>query len=329
MSRVMRDQCRRVTGGHAIKMHDGKLENIYTARIVYKCIHCLNDLEIKGFGLTCKSNQNHYGFINRDEAAKLTTQERFMKIGEMFPSEYLRGIDVVKPQKMKIIKVVGEQVRSRDNNKMEPEFVLYFEGETRKLRLNWTMAKEVHVEILKLGPDDDVEEKWPGNYVTVYQTTVKAFGKEHIVPRIRKPEQGDAIFPPLGEEKALNTLSRKEFWSRVKRDLALPTEVSKFVLIQADLSGEYKQENAPKMWKVLEQDGQKLDYFLQLVMTDTPYFENKESILALMDEWNTGYEFSEAFEMEMSARLEDYAKGMADTDNDEGNSPIQEDELPF
>lgn len=304
----------RTTGGHRVTVQ-GKPYNIHVARMVFRCIHCLSELKIKNTGLKCSCNENHYGFIHQNEASRLTTEERFMKISDMFPSEYLRGVDITNSRRMKIKKVETVLVKNRNTGKMENENLLYFEGESKKLRLNITMTKEVHFEILNLSPDDEPHDNWPGHYVTVYQIQTKDFGKTQIVPRIRKPKSGDQIWPPInGKEKPLHKLNRKEFWSRVKRDLGLPVEVSKFILIQEGLNGEYKAENAQKMWQVLGDIGEHLNKFLDAALVDVPYFTTKSAILDVLAEWKAVYQFEEQIEMELVAALETYAKSKADED---------------
>lgn len=162
--------------------------DIRLVKVVYQCIHCLGKLKTHNAGVQCELNDNHYGYIHRDEAASLTQEERFMKLTDMFPSEYFRGIDIGNPVILTIKGVTVEQVRNRDNNKVEQEFVMRFEEIDKKLRLNLTMAKEC----AKIINDPEMDtDNWVGRRVTIYRTTIKAFGQEHIVPRIRKLEHGD------------------------------------------------------------------------------------------------------------------------------------------
>lgn len=302
----------RTTGGHNITIQ-GKSINIHFARLTHLCIHCLAPLKLKGAGLACVENENHYGFISQKEADSLTDEERFMKISDMYPSEYLRGIDISEPRKMKILKVETTMVKNRENGEMQPESVVYFEGESKKMRLNITNTKEAHFEIFGLSPDEEPCDCWPGRYVTVYREKAKAFGKTQIVPRFRKPQQGDKPWPPQnGKESPLYKLNRSEFWSRVKRDLKLPVEVSKFILIQEGLDIEYKPENAQTIWNVLEETGQHLNGFLDAVLENVPYYTKKQDVLDALTEWGVNYQFEEQIEMELIAALETKAKSYAD-----------------
>jgi hypothetical protein len=174
-------------GGNRITIQ-GQVYPVLAAKTLFYCIHCLGNLKRRNHGLVCSLNSTHYGFIKKTQDAKLSQEERFMNIGQMFPSEYLRGIDVTKPMKLTIKAVVEETAHNRQTNKREQEYVMRFDGLDKKLRLNVTMAKEV---AMYLGPETD---DWVGKAVTVYRTNIKAFGAEHIVPRLRKPERGDKAF---------------------------------------------------------------------------------------------------------------------------------------
>lgn len=324
MPTYYRNRWGRTTGGHNITIQ-GKPINIHFARLTHLCIHCLAPLKLKNAGLACTENPNHYGFISQKEADSLTDEERFMKISDMFPSEYLRGIDISEPRKMKIIKVETEMVKNRESGKMQPESVVHFEGEPKKMRLNMTNTREAHFEIFDLSPDEEPCDCWPGRYVTVYREKKKMFGKTQIVPVVRKPKQGDKIWPPqTGKEKPIYKLNRHEFWGRVKRDLDLPVEVSKFVLIQEKSDGEYKPENAQTMWAILEETGTRLNTFLDAVMEDIPYYTKKQDILDILTEWGVDYRFEEQTEMELIASLETRAKSYADIEQAE-----QVDQLGF
>lgn len=114
-----------------------------------------------------------------------------MQIGKMFPSEYLRGIDIANPTIVTIASVEEEQAMSRETNKLEPEFVMTFKETPKKLRLNITMAKECALITNDKQGDSD---NWINKKVTVYRTEIKAFGKTHIVPRLRKTKAGDKKF---------------------------------------------------------------------------------------------------------------------------------------
>jgi hypothetical protein len=161
--------------------------DIRLVKIVYLCIHCLARLKSHNAGVQCELNDNHYGYIHRDEANELSQEERFMKIGKMFPSDYLRGIDIDRPFMVTIKAVTAEKARDQDG-KIVDEFVMRFEEIDKKLRLNLTMANAC---ALVLGDEEGDTDNWTGKRVTIYQDKVKSFGKEHIVPRIREVRRDD------------------------------------------------------------------------------------------------------------------------------------------
>lgn len=187
-SRQAKFHARGTPGGHMIRIGGERL-NIHFARIKYLCIHCLGELRIKNFGLKCTLNDTHYGFIRNDEAKKITQEVRFMKISKMFPSEYVRGIDIERPIAVTIKSVVGENIRDRDTGEMIKEYVIRFKEIPKKLRLGITMAKTV-AEILN--DEDGDSDNWVGGRVTIFSRKEKHFGKIHLVPRLRKAKQGDS-----------------------------------------------------------------------------------------------------------------------------------------
>lgn len=196
----------------------GKTMKLLVAKIKYVCIHCLHPLRRRDTGLVCCENKNHYGFITKDEAQTLTQEERFMNIGDMFPSDYLRGIDVSRPMKLTIKSVSQEMARNNSSNKVEPEYVMYFKETPKKLRLNVTMAKEVCKFL-----DEAETDRWKNKPVTVYRTTIKAFGSEHVVPRIRETQSGDR--PPTADEPQYKTLDALLF--ALYENLGIPETVAK------------------------------------------------------------------------------------------------------
>lgn len=58
---------------HSIRIK-GKEINIDFARIVYRCEECLGKLRRKDAGLVCTKDENHRGFIHRDEAEKIAAK---------------------------------------------------------------------------------------------------------------------------------------------------------------------------------------------------------------------------------------------------------------
>jgi len=62
-------------GGHHIRI-DGKRVDINLARIVYRCRQCSGKLKRHNFGLKCKGNSTHRGFIHRDRVSKIERQQQ-------------------------------------------------------------------------------------------------------------------------------------------------------------------------------------------------------------------------------------------------------------
>lgn len=192
---VTKSKYTRGGGSHNIRLltpTGRRAVDVRLVKIVYLCIHCLGRLKVHNSGVQCELNSTHYGYIHRDEAGQLTQEERFMKLSDMFPSDYLRGIDVGKPFIATIESISAEQTRDHKNNRTKTEWIMRFKEIPKKLRLNLTMVKECALFLEDANSPDEIDpEKWVGKQVTIYRTKTEGWGKEHIVPRIRKPERGD------------------------------------------------------------------------------------------------------------------------------------------
>lgn len=258
MQHVTRSKFTRGGGSHNISLltpTGRRPVDIRLVKIVYLCIHCLGKLKSHNSGVQCELNSNHYGYIHRDEAEQLTDEERFMKLSDMFPSEYLRGIDIGNPVIVTIKGVAAEQVRNRDNNKVEQEFVMRFSEIDKKLRLNLTMAKEC----AKLVNDPEMDtDNWTGRRVALYRTTVKAFGQEHIVVRIRKPESSDVDLAKAikqAQPKAKNGKQGEEAWknflTRMAEEFGLDEAGVKAKLKELKYTG-FNSEKAEEMYESIK-----------------------------------------------------------------------------
>lgn len=103
-----------------------------------------------------------------------------MKVNKMFPSRYLKGIDLGgKPYESTIKETKVEYLRDNTGQKRK-KYVLYFRVAKKGLVLNKTLADQVK-EVT--GQEDS--DNWPGQRVTLYPTNVEAFGKIYLVVRIR------------------------------------------------------------------------------------------------------------------------------------------------
>lgn len=115
-----------------------------------------------------------------------------MKLSDMFPSEYFRGIDIGKPIIVTISAVIAEQAKNFMTGEAKTEWVMKFHETPKKLRLNLTMVKACALFLESTENPEEIDpENWVGKKVTIYRTMTKVKKEEHLVPRIRKPEQGD------------------------------------------------------------------------------------------------------------------------------------------
>lgn len=250
MTHVTKSKFARGGGSHNIYLltpTGRRAVDIRLVKIVYQCIHCLGKLKSHNAGVQCELNSNHYGFIHRDEAKQLTDEERYMKITEMFPSEYLRGIDIGNPIAVTIKGVAVEETRNRKTGKTEQQFVMRFVELEKKLVLNVTMAKEV----AKIVNDPDMDtDNWIGKKVTLYHTIISAFGEDHLVVRIRQPERGDVDLskaiksaqPGKPRPAANGSNSAKLQQQPVKQGEASPVDTF-FELIQDTTDNYYKAKS--------------------------------------------------------------------------------------
>lgn len=103
-----------------------------------------------------------------------------MKKEQLFPSKYMKGFDLNgKPWSFKI-----RQVRIEEMGKdREKKAVVYFEGPKKGLIINPTTFDQIAE---ATGQDDT--NNWPGHSVTIYPTTVHAFGANHLVVRVKQVE---------------------------------------------------------------------------------------------------------------------------------------------
>lgn len=283
---------------------NGKRVDIYLAKVKYLCIHCLGDLRRRDAGLVCTLNEHHYGFIHKSEAQQLTTEERLVKIGDMFPSDYLRGIDVHRPMVVEIEAIKEEEALNRETGQKEPEYVVYFRGMKKKLRLNITMAKEA---METFGSDDTND--WIGKRVTIYRTKVKAFGKEHTVPRIRRVKSGDQ--PLTKTEKKLEELSNKEFWGKVKNELNIDPVLAGYLVTVAGLAnGSYDSSKAPEMWAEIKATGPDFLKLIDEVLAHVPFFDEPKQIIEALKEIE--FKFSIHNRLDAFNALAEYANSKAD-----------------
>lgn len=114
-----------------------------------------------------------------------------MKVSDLFPSKYMNGIDLAgKAWTFKIQAVRFEEMHDKQKNAQAKKPVVYFQGPKKGLILNRTIADQI---AQATGKDDT--DQWPGCQITIYPTTVRAFGEDHTVVRVRKAENGPSEVP--------------------------------------------------------------------------------------------------------------------------------------
>lgn len=102
-----------------------------------------------------------------------------MKMSVEFPRKYVVAADLNgKDVTLTIKKVVKEEMGQPGQKEFKP--VVYFERATKGLILNATNARII---VSLYGDESD---NWSGKPITLYPTTVKAFGKSNDVIRVRE-----------------------------------------------------------------------------------------------------------------------------------------------
>lgn len=100
-----------------------------------------------------------------------------MKISQLFPSKYVKAQDLNgKTVTLTMAKLVIEELGHGAEKERKP--VLYFQKATKGMILNATNART----IAALHGDDSIE--WEGKRISIYPTTVRAFGKVNDVIRV-------------------------------------------------------------------------------------------------------------------------------------------------
>lgn len=186
-------------GGTSQVTIQGKLYSKHIVKLRWVCMNCLSGFRFRNAGLVCSYNQDHYGFILKSEAEAITQQERFMKLGEMFKSEYFRGIDLPQPLKLTVDRVTDEKVKDWQTGKYVMEYCLVFKEDERKKRIGKKEAEGL-CKPLNINPlRDEFDVAMRGKVITLYANWENNFGKESWVARSRGVQRGDK-FP--GETNA-------------------------------------------------------------------------------------------------------------------------------
>lgn len=110
-----------------------------------------------------------------------------MKLSVLYPSKYVKAADLNgKPITLTIQKLVVEKMGHGSEEERKP--VLYFRGATKGLVLNRTNAMIVGALY------GDETDEWVGQRITIYPTTVRAFGSMQDAIRVR--EEVPAVAKP-------------------------------------------------------------------------------------------------------------------------------------
>lgn len=113
-----------------------------------------------------------------------------MKKDQLFPSRYMKGLDLQdKPWSFTIASVRLEEMRNPQGEK-EKKAVVYFKGPKKGLIVTPTIFDQI---AQATGQDDT--DNWPGHLITIYPTTVFAFGKNNLVIRVRPTETAQSEAP--------------------------------------------------------------------------------------------------------------------------------------
>jgi len=120
-----------------------------------------------------------------------------MKISKLFPSKFVKATDLNgKTPTLTMLKVKEEKMGHGNDAEIKP--VLYFKNATKGLVLNRTNG----VAIANLYGDET--DGWEGKRITLYATTIRAFGKLQDVIRIKEeiPAQPKPVTQSTEPEEA-------------------------------------------------------------------------------------------------------------------------------
>lgn len=114
-----------------------------------------------------------------------------MRIGDVFPSNYLKASDL----NGKVVPVTIREVKTEQVGRdKEWKAVIYFEGKDKGVVLNKTNAKK----IVEIAGSDDTDD-WPGVVIALYATEVDFQGDTVEAIRVR-PATGSKAKPKPAPE---------------------------------------------------------------------------------------------------------------------------------
>ena len=107
-----------------------------------------------------------------------------MKVSEMFPSKYLKGIDLQgKAWRLTIADVKTERMSPGKGRPEEEKWILHFQETPKGVILSRTTAYQIAVAL-----DTENAADWVGRAITIYPEPMTVGGQEHIGIRARKAE---------------------------------------------------------------------------------------------------------------------------------------------
>jgi len=225
------------TGGHDLTTIHGERINIHLAKIVYKCLYCLSDLEIKNHGLKCSDNHQHYGFIHRGVAKELTRGEIMKTMAELFPNQtgIMRGgIDLPDGAEIMTIKdVTAEDRRKFQSKDTETICLVHFMESPLKVRIPLSYGR---ILCEAYGPPGE----WIGKRVKVFDNAETVAGKKMIVTRIQPTTHSVSIDVSKMTKSQLATHCKNtlKIWNPPYDPVNI-TRIMSYVLSMANLTGDH------------------------------------------------------------------------------------------
>jgi hypothetical protein len=101
-----------------------------------------------------------------------------MKIGDAFPSKYMKADDVHEELTVTIQQVLMEEMENREGE-TETKPVIFFKGAKKGMVLNKTNFASI---AFQCGDDTDA---WAGKEITLYAPLVSAFGETKPALRVK------------------------------------------------------------------------------------------------------------------------------------------------
>lgn len=109
-----------------------------------------------------------------------------MKVGEMFPSRFLKGADLGAPVTVTIAGVKAEQMYKPGKGEITG-WVLYCEKASKGIVLSRALAMSISE---ALGADDT--DQWTGRQIVLYPQKMRVGGRDLVAIRARAATNGKA-----------------------------------------------------------------------------------------------------------------------------------------